>query len=101
MAGKEKMAAHYAHKSAITNYLPKVSATGAYMHTSRELSLLSDEQKSKFSNIGTGLSGVLPDLAPLSQQLNAVGLQVLHLNHNPFLQLFHLYILVLLPHSHS
>lgn len=33
MAGKEKMAAHYAHKSAITNYLPKVSATGAYMHT--------------------------------------------------------------------
>ena len=73
MAGKEKMAAHYAHKSAITNYLPKVSATGAYMHTSRELSLLSDEQKSTFSNIGTGLSGVLPDLAPLSQQLNAVG----------------------------
>lgn len=73
MAGKEKIAAHYAHKSAITNYLPKVSATGAYMHTSRELSLLSDEQKSTFSNIGTGLSAVLPDLAPLSQQLNAVG----------------------------
>lgn len=73
MAKQKKIAAGYAHKSATTNYLPKVSATGAYMYTSRELSLLSDEQKQTFSNIGTGLSAMVPDLAPMTPQLNSVG----------------------------
>lgn len=73
MAGQKKVAAHYTRKSAATNYLPKVSATGAYMYTSRELSLLSDEQKQTLSNIGTGLSAMVPNLAPMSTQLNSVG----------------------------
>ena len=73
MAGQKKVAASYARKSAATNYLPKVSATGAYMYTSRELSLLSDEQKHTLSNIGTGLSAMVPNLAPMSSTINSVG----------------------------
>ena len=73
MAGQKKVAASYTRKSAPTNYLPKVSATGAYMYTSRELSLLSDEQKHTLSNIGTGLSAMVPNLAPMSSTINSVG----------------------------
>lgn len=73
MTEQKKTAAHYAHKSATTNFLPRVSATAAYMYTSRELSLLNDEQKHTLSNIGSGLSAMVPDLAPMSQQLNSVG----------------------------
>ena len=73
MAGQKKVAASYTRKSSATNYLPKVSATGAYMYTSRELSLLSDEQKHTLSNIGTGLSAMVPNLAPMSSTINSVG----------------------------
>ena len=73
MAGQKKVAASYTRKSAATNYLPKVSATGAYMYTSRELSLLSDEQKHTLSNIGTGLSAMVPNLAPMSSTINSMG----------------------------
>ena len=73
MEEQNKVAAHYTHKSATTNFLPKISATGAYMYTSRELSLLSDEQKHTLSNIGTGLSALVPDLAPMSSHLNSAG----------------------------
>lgn len=73
MAGQKKVAASYTRKSAATNYLPKVSAKGAYMYTSRELSLLSDEQKHTLSNIGTGLSAMVPNLAPMSSTINSVG----------------------------
>ena len=73
MAEQKRVTAHYAHKSATTNYLPKVSASGAYMYTSRELSLLSGDQKNTLSNIGTGLATMVPNLAPMSQQLNAAG----------------------------
>ncbi len=40
-------------KSARTKYLPHVSAVGTYQYTSKPISLLSDEQKVKFSNLGT------------------------------------------------
>ena len=73
MAGQKKVAASYTRKSAAINYLPKVSATGAYMYTRRELSLLSDEQKHTLSNIGTGLSAMVPNLAPMSSTINSVG----------------------------
>ena len=48
----QQQAAAYARKSAFTSYLPKVSATGIYMHTGKELSLLSDEQKTTLSGLG-------------------------------------------------
>lgn len=67
MAGMEKQAAHYNRKSAFTNYLPKISATGIYMHTGKELSLLSDEQKSTLSGIGDALS--MPALNTVGQNL--------------------------------
>ena len=66
-AEMERRAAHYGRKSAFTSYLPKVSASGIYMHTDRELSLLSDEQKSGLSHIGSALS--LPALNSVGQRL--------------------------------
>ena len=46
-------------RAARTKYLPHVSAVGGYEHTSREISLLSDAQKSALGNLGTGLTGGL------------------------------------------
>ncbi len=40
-------------KSARTKYLPHVSALGTYQYTSRPVELLSDDQKSTLSNLGT------------------------------------------------
>lgn len=64
MAEMQRQSACWQRKAAFTAYLPKVSASGAYMHTGKELSLLSDEQKTALSNMGNAMS--LP-------QLNAVG----------------------------
>lgn len=63
----EMRSAYYNRKSAFTNYLPKISATGIYMHTGKELSLLSDDQKAKLSNLGTALS--VPALNTVGQGL--------------------------------
>ena len=60
-------AAYYNKKAAFTNYLPKISATGMYMHTGKELSLLSDEQKTTLSHIGDALS--MPQLNTMGQGL--------------------------------
>ena len=67
MADMNIEAAHYNRKSAFTAYLPKVSVTGLYMHTGRELSLLSDEQKTTLSGIGDALS--MPALNSVGQGL--------------------------------
>ncbi|MCR4583898.1 MAG: TolC family protein [Prevotella sp.] len=40
-------------KAARTKYLPHVSAVGSYVHTSKELSILSNDTKAMFSGIGT------------------------------------------------
>lgn len=63
MTAKQCEATYYENKAAFTNYLPKVSVSGIYMHTGKELSLLSDEQKSTISNIG------VPELNSLGQGL--------------------------------
>ncbi|MDD7318503.1 MAG: TolC family protein [Prevotella sp.] len=44
-------------KAARTKYLPRVSAIGGYELTSREISLLSDDQKNALDNIGTNVAG--------------------------------------------
>lgn len=67
MADMQRVAAHYNRKSAFTSYLPKVSATGIYMHTGRELSLLSDEQKATLSGLGDALA--VPALNSVGQGL--------------------------------
>ena len=55
---KQEVAANL-RKSARTKYLPHVSALGGYEWSSKEISLLSDEQKTALSNLGTNISGVM------------------------------------------
>ena len=57
-------------KSARTKYLPHVSALGTYQYTSREVSLLSDDQKTSFSNMGTNtVSDIQSTLGGITSQL--------------------------------
>lgn len=76
-------AARYERKAAFTNFLPKVSATGAYLYTNRELSLLSHGQKQSLATMGDRVQGGLqtaltelaadnPLLAPLLEPLAGV-----------------------------
>ena len=53
---KQEVAANM-RKSARTKYLPHVSALGGYEWTSKEVSILNDDQKSALSNLGTNLTG--------------------------------------------
>lgn len=60
LMSREKMkAAHHQRKAAFANYLPAIDATGVYMRTQKEISLLSDEQKEALGSIGTQLSGAV------------------------------------------
>ncbi len=45
-------------KSMRAKYLPHISAVGTYQHTNREISLLSNSQKSTLANLGTTAVGV-------------------------------------------
>lgn len=65
--------ARYTTKAAKTKYLPHVSALGGYELSSRQISLLSKNQKSALSNAGTNATGALHDdlsnaLSNLAQQ---------------------------------
>lgn len=51
--------ADYDRKIAMANYFPSISATGTYMYNSRDISLLSDEQSSAISGLGTAVQGQL------------------------------------------
>ena len=56
------------HRVARTNYLPKVSAVGAYFHTGDNLSLLSTDQQASLSTLGTQLmQGVTPEFMQAAQ----------------------------------
>lgn len=59
MSSLKQEAAHWQRKSALTNYLPKISAVGTYQRTSREVSLLNDEQKDGLSHMGSNLAGTI------------------------------------------
>ena len=59
----KKDVAYNLKKSARTKYLPKVDAMGGYEWFSREISLLNDDQKSTFSNLGTSIVGGISDNA--------------------------------------
>jgi len=57
-------------KAARTNYLPKLDVVGGYQFTSKEISILSDAQKSSLVNIGTKASTQLGnELSPLITEL--------------------------------
>ena len=60
-------------KAAKTKYLPRVDALAGYQHFSREISLLSDDQKNTLSNLGTNTFGqlggqIVQNLSSLAQQ---------------------------------
>ena len=86
MQDANQQAAYYERKAAYTKYFPRISATGAYMYTSKEISLLSDEQKDKLNNLGTTLGAMVPQLDGKQAMLNGLGTQLvddLHTNtHN-------------------
>ena len=70
---KQDVAANV-RKSARTKYLPHVSAIGSYEHTSREVSLLNDTQKSTLSNLGTSVAtGMQPGMQDLGQAFSQLG----------------------------
>lgn len=48
----------YEKRAAVSNYLPKISATGAYMHTMRTPQLLPDSKLNTLTGIGTGLESI-------------------------------------------
>ena len=65
-------------KSARTKYLPRVSALGGYEWTSKEISLLSDDQKTSLSNLGTNITnGITTQAGQALEQLPAGTWQVL------------------------
>ena len=73
MADSKQQAAYYERKAAFTKYLPRISATGAYMHSSKEISLLSDEQKERLGHLGSSVSSLAPSLQNMSGMLDGVG----------------------------
>lgn len=76
IASEKEQAAYYRRKAAFTNYLPQISVAGAYMRTSDELSLLSDEQKTTLGNLGTNAGA---QLQGVMQQYPLSGEQVGHI----------------------
>ena len=62
--------AHYDRKAAFTKYLPDFSATGAYMHFNKEISILNESQQNKLNNLGTSFGAQLnTNLPAFLQQL--------------------------------
>ena len=63
---KQDVAANI-RKSARTKYLPHVSALGTYQFTSKQLELLSDDQKSTLNNLGTStVADIQSELNPIA-----------------------------------
>lgn len=73
MADMKQRAAWYERKAAFTKYLPRVSATGAYLYTHKEISLLSDEQKGLLGNLGTTVGSLAPAWESMAGILNGTG----------------------------
>ena len=66
---KQEVAANV-RKAARTKYLPHVSALGGYEYTSKEISILNDDQKEALSTIGTSLKdGIMSKVGPFAQIL--------------------------------
>ncbi len=63
MSRQKMVKAENEQQAARTNYLPKISLRAGYVRTGREISILSDEQKSALRNLGTNLGTTLTPLA--------------------------------------
>ena len=72
-AVKQDVAANM-RKAARTKYLPHLSAVGSYEHTSREVSLLNETQKSLLPNMGSvTMASLQPQMQGLGQSLQQLG----------------------------
>ena len=68
---KQDVAANL-RKSALAKYLPHVNALGGYVWTSKEISILNDDQKAALSNLGTNAAtGLQTSVAPYASILPA------------------------------
>lgn len=72
-ADNHQKAAGYERKAAFTKFLPHISASGTYLYTSKEISLLSDEQKGALNSLGTTVGTLVPSLKGMEGALNGVG----------------------------
>lgn len=61
--------AHQNRKSAFTKYLPHVDVAGTYAFSSREVSLLNDDQKSALGNLGQTVGGLISQFQELGPVL--------------------------------
>lgn len=72
-------------KSARTKYLPKVTAVGGYLYSSKEVSILNDEQKAALGGAGTAIgqmAGALGlDISALVPTINAGGQSIVDAFH--------------------
>jgi outer membrane protein TolC len=59
IARAKQQVAMNVRKSARTKYLPHIDVAGGWMLSSREVSLLNDEQKNTLSNVGTTAAGTV------------------------------------------
>ncbi|MCR5271213.1 MAG: TolC family protein [Prevotella sp.] len=59
-------------KSARTKYLPHVAAIGTYQYTSREVSLLNDDQKGAFPKLGTAAGQRMDQVVPGASSAPAI-----------------------------
>ena len=62
IAQEEVNKAEYEKQAAFTNYLPKFSATGTYMHNSKGLALINDDKTAFLTNVGTTTHEAINDL---------------------------------------
>ena len=90
--------AGYDRKIAFANYLPNVSATGAYLYNPNDISIISDATSAKLTGLGTTMHGisqqyqqqVMNDITAYIQQLAATdpasAMKYMQLMQDPLLQ---------------
>ena len=72
MADAKKQKAYYDRKAAFTKFLPRITATGAYILSSKDFSLLSEETQDKLNNLGTNAGTAM---GQSMQQMTQQGMQ--------------------------
>ena len=90
--------AGYDRKTALANYFPNISATGAYMYNPNDISIVSDQTSATLQGMGTTIHGmsqqyqqkVMSDLTAYIQQLAATdpasAMKYMQLMQDPLLQ---------------
>ena len=93
VAKMKRELARNVRKSARTKYLPQLNATGAYVYTSKQVSILSDEQKQTIGNMGSVADQMMTQMgqplgATLAGVLNGVGAGIVDAFHTDTRNMF-------------